>query len=190
MSFSAACKAELSVRLTARLKSGRSPIQLAARLKPYPSRSCRSGTNKSRQLLADGSKLLSCARRPGQRPAPHELILVERLESRGLRGRVPTVQGDAHAALCVETRSRGPVDVVGTDDASASADQGVGDAAVLITVTADGQHGSGVQDEDGHAGSSTSLNWHHGSGYETRVGGLRDSLASPVLSCPVRDRSI
>ncbi len=77
---------------------------------------------------------------------------LERLEFRGLRDVSPAAQGDAHAALCVDASGRGPVDFVGTDDPTSSADQGVRDAAVLVAVTADGQYGAGVQGEDGHDG--------------------------------------
>jgi len=76
----------------------------------------------------------------------------ERLEFRGLRDVSSAAQGDSHAALCVDASGRGPVDFVSTDDPTSSADQGVRDAAVLVAVTADGQYGAGVQDEDGHAG--------------------------------------
>ena len=77
---------------------------------------------------------------------------VEGLEFRGLRDVWSAAQGDAHAALCVDASGRGPVDFVGTDDPTSSADEGVRDAIVLVAVTADGQCGAGVQDEDGRAG--------------------------------------
>jgi hypothetical protein len=77
---------------------------------------------------------------------------LERLEFRGLREVSSAAQGDAHAALCVDASGRGPVDFVGTDHPTSSADQGVRDAAVLVAVTADRQCGAGVQHEDGHSG--------------------------------------
>ena len=55
---------------------------------------------------------------------------LERLEFRGLRDVSSAAQGDAHAALCVDASGRGPVDFVGTDDPTSSADQGVRDAVV------------------------------------------------------------
>src|ERR1700733_3380439 len=77
-----------------------------------------------------------------------------RLEACGSGTRVAIVERHAQATVGVELRGRVPVDFVGADYTGASADQGVGDAIVLIAVAADGEDGAGGQDEDRHAGES------------------------------------
>src|SRR5260370_32371942 len=100
---------------------------------------------------------------------------MNRLQTRRSCVRVVAVERYADAALGVDTSGGGPVDVVGTDNASTSADQGVGDPAVAIAVATDRQDGAGVQDENGYAGRA-SLHRRYGARHQARVGGLWDRL--------------
>ncbi len=79
---------------------------------------------KSSELRSEDSR---------RRLSPHERCL----EAWCSGGRVAVVERDAHAALSVEASGCGPIDVVCTDDAGAATDQGVGDAAIGISVAAD-----------------------------------------------------
>src|ERR1700722_16816335 len=76
-----------------------------------------------------------------------ELFAGVRLHAGCSRQGVAHMQRHAHAPLGIETGGRVPVDFVGVDHASAAGCQSVGDAAILIAVSADGQQSAGVQDE-------------------------------------------
>lgn len=80
------------------------------------------------------------------------LVASGRLETGSGGVRVTAVEGQVNAALIVDFCRGAPVDIVGGDHAASTTYQGIRDAAVLVTITIDGEHGSRIQDEDGHAG--------------------------------------
>ena len=100
------------------------------------------------------------------------------------------VERDTHAALGVELRGGGPVDIVGTDDAGAATDQGVGDAAVGISVTADRQHVPLVRTKTGMPGAALReperfalRDWRRRLEWPDHLGRDRSIAETCVMSC-------
>src|SRR5215471_16946376 len=63
---------------------------------------------------------------------------------------VTAMQSQANTALIVELCGRAPVDVIGADDARASADQSVGDPVLGIAISAYRKNRAAIQNEHRH----------------------------------------